>query len=382
MAVYIDKLNGYDLKDLKLSIEKGLQSLRLDLTDKHSAVLKPNISLPAKPNSAIITHPKVVEATITVLREQGIKKITIAESPGGEIDAKRTFWVSGYSQLAKRLNVQLVNLNETERVSIKWSYGIIDIPKMIIETDLYINLPKIKTHGQTTVTLSLKNQKGLLSINTKKKFHYLWGLHKPLIELAKVISPDLVIVDGIEAMEGKGPSQGKKKKANVLIMGHNMLETDIVCCKVMDVNPHVVKHIRYGIEEGLGRDDPQTVGEDLEKVKTKFRPANEVYGRSLNIFLWRNPYACSLCFDSFSDAIKGAIKSPRHWFTFVPKFAYLSLFNRIDLLMGTHAQIPNEHGRIVCFGNCTKDIANENGFVFIKGCPPERKNIIKGLKAL
>jgi len=317
----------------------------------------------------------VVEAVGDVLKENGFDNIVIGEGAGLGAEEDKIFDVSEYRKLEEKGYI-LTNLNRAERVEIKWRYGILKIPKIVTEADLYVNIPKMKTHGQTVVTLSIKNQKGLLSNADKMKFHKL-GLHEPLVELARVIKPDLIVVDGIEGMEGEGPLRGKKKKAGVLVIGTNLLEVDMVCCEIMSISYEEVEHLKIGIKEKIGPGKPEIHG---NMVKTKFRRANEKYGHILNVYSWRNPHACSMCIDSFTLAIKSAVENPRYWLTFIPKFAYLAIFKRIDIIQGLDARIPQKHGIIVCLGDCTKEIAKENDYIHIKGCPPKAEDIIDALK--
>jgi hypothetical protein len=206
----------------------------------------------------------------------------------------------------------------------------------------------------------------------------LLGLHEPIAELAKVVKPDLIVVDAVEAMEGEGPLRGKKKKVGALLIGTNLLEVDRACCEIMGINRDEVEHIKVGMRENIGPEKNDLLG-DIEDVKTNFKRANEKYGNILNVYSWRKPYACSMCIDSFTLAVKSSIRNPKYWLTFIPKFAYLAVFKRIDIIQGFHAEIPDEHGRIICLGDCTKKIAEENGFVYVKGCPPKTEDILEAL---
>ncbi len=162
MPVKIVKAKKYDVKRLKSLIRDAIEQSGLNLENKKTALLKPNIVIPAKPKSAIITHPAVVEAVVGVLEEKGFEDIVIGEGAGLGADERIIFDVAGYKKLEKD-GVRLVNLNKSERVEINWKYGTLKIPKMVKEADLYVNMPKMKTHGQTIVTLAMKNQKGILS---------------------------------------------------------------------------------------------------------------------------------------------------------------------------------------------------------------------------
>ncbi|MCZ7355371.1 MAG: DUF362 domain-containing protein [Candidatus Methanoperedens sp.] len=378
MTVKVVKAKNYDVKSLEHLIRDAIKDLGLNLNSKNTALLKPNIVIPAKPGSAIITHPAVVEALINVLKEIGFKDIIIGEGPGVGADELKAFELSGYRKLAEKKNVKLINLNKAERIEIKWKYGTVKLPKLVLESDLYINMPKMKTHGQTAVTLSMKNQKGLLSRTDKQKFHKL-GLHEPLVELAKVVQPHLIIVDAIEGMEGEGPLNGRKKKAGVLVIGTNQAETDMVCCGIMGIDYKNVKHIAQGIRQNIGQEAPDLIGIDIQEVRTNFKQANEKYGKFLNVYSWRNPYACSMCIDSFSLAVKSSIWSPKCWFSFLPKFTYYALLRHLYIIQGKHAEIPDVKGKVICLGDCTKEIADKNHLVHIEGCPPDSRNIFEAL---
>ena len=383
MPVKIVKAEKYDVKSLEYLIGDTIEELRLNLRNnknKKTAILKPNIVIPAKPKTAIITHPSVVEAVVNVLEEKGFEDIIIGEGPGLGVEGDSIFELSGYKRLNKKKGVRFLNLNKVGRVKLNWKYGTLKVPKILIDADLYVNLPKMKTHAQTVVTLAMKNQKGILSNADKKRFHML-GLHEPIVELAKVVKPDLIVVDAVEAMEGEGPLRGKKKVVGALVIGTNILEVDIACCEIMgiDIGHGEVEHIKIGIRENIGSEKPNLLGVDIEDVKTSFKRANEKYGKILNVYSWRNPYACSMCIDSFSLAVKSSLWNPKYWLTFIPKFVYLAMFKRIDIIQGVHAEIPDEHGKIICLGDCTKEIANENNLIHVRGCPPNSKDILEAL---
>lgn len=380
MTVKVIKSSGYNIDLLEHKLEEAIKDL--DIREKNLVLIKPNIVIAAKPNSAIVTHPVVVEALINILKKFGCKDIIIGEGPGLGADDDEAFQLSGYNKLAEKKKVKIINLNRAESIDIKWEYGIIKIPKIVLDSDLYINVPKMKTHGQTVVTLSLKNQKGLLSRTYKQKFHKL-GLHQPIIELAKVVKPHIVVIDGIEGMEGEGPLNGRKKKAGALVIGTNQLETDIVCCDIMGIDYKKVEHIKEGIDQKIGLEKPDILG-DIQKIRTKFKMANEDYGKFLNVYSCRNSYACSMCIESFSLAVKSSIHNPMYWATFLPKFAYYAIFKHIYIIQGKHAKIPNTKilGKYICLGDCTREIAEDNNIAHIKGCPPNAKNIIESFSRL
>ena len=379
MSVYVDKVGSYDVGKLEASVRDAFSELSLKLPDNPKVVLKPNIVGVFTAESAAVTHPALVEAVINVLREKNVDDITVAEGPGVGQDVDTAFKVSGYIELCERLEVPLVDLNTVERVEVEWAFGKINLPKIILDADYYINVAKMKTHGQTKVTLAMKNQKGLLLPEDKKKFHMQWGLHKPIAELAKIISPDLNIVDGVVGMGGEGPLRGEKMKSGLLVYGRNIVEVDAASVLLMGFNPDEVEHIKIGREEGIGHLSPKVIGASIKDVKVDYKPANQEYGHVLKIYSWRNPYACSMCIQSFSDAIMLAVKNPKYWTTKIPKLAYYALWMKLHLIQGKNACLPEMNGKVICFGNCTKKLAQKHGLGWIKGCPPKPEDILDAL---
>ncbi|MCK4408766.1 MAG: DUF362 domain-containing protein [Candidatus Eisenbacteria sp.] len=376
MAVFLDEIGRYKLEDVRNAIGRALDELGVDLSGKRTAFIKPNLVIAAKPRTAVVTHPVVVEALVGVLRERGVTSISMGDGPGVGLDVDEVFRVTGYAKLAERLDVDLVNLNTTERRKREWKYGELGVPAIIEDTDLYVNVPKLKTHAYTTVTLAVKNHKGLLSEPDKKRDHQL-GLHDPLAQHASIRPPDLVVLDGITGVEGDGPLHGRVVKSRVLAVGTNMLEVDAVAARLMGFDPAEIEHLRLAHELGAGDMDPEVLG---TAPSSRFEPANEAFGRVLNIYSWRDPTACSMCIDSFSGAVHLAVRKPKYWFTLVPKLAYWGVFGKLHIIQGTAARLPGQPGRVVCLGECTRGLAESKGLTHLSGCPPTPEEVAETLR--
>jgi uncharacterized protein (DUF362 family) len=376
VAVFLDEIRRYDVDRIAASLGTGIEALGVALSGRRTALIKPNLVTGVRPKTAVITHPVVVEAVIKVLRSAGTDAITIADGPGVGLDAAWVFERTGYRALAERLGVSLVDFNGADRRDRDWKYGTIGVPSLLEDADLYVNVAKLKTHGYTTVTLSIKNHKGMLSEEDKKLDHHL-GLHDPLVQQAKLRPPDLVVIDGVVGVEGDGPLNGRPVRSGIFAVGTNMLEVDAVCARLMGIEPREVVHLRIAEEEGLGSMAPDTVGTAPARM---FDRANEVYGRVMNIYSWRDCTACSMCIDSFSGAVKLAIKDPRYWLSLVPKLLYWGLVGKLHIVQGKNAKLPAEAGRVICFGKCTADLAKREGLVHFPGCPPTARQVAETLR--
>jgi uncharacterized protein (DUF362 family) len=376
MAVFLEHIPKYRLGDIEAAVRRAIDALGTDIAGRRTAFLKPNLVIAADPSTGVITHPSVVEAVVNVLRERGVSSISLGDGPGVGLDAERVFDRTGYRALCERLDLALVNLNTSERRKRTWKYGELGVPEVVEDADLYVNLPKMKTHGYTTVTLSIKNHKGLLSEPDKKRDHQL-GLHDPLAQHASLRPPDLIVLDGIVGIEGDGPLHGKRVRSGVLAVGTNMLEVDFVAAGLMGFDPASIKHLAIGAELGLGDTSPEVIGSAPSR---SFRPANEEFGRVVNIYSWRDPTACSMCIDSFTAALHAAVRSPKYWFTLLPKLAYWGVVGGLHVVQGKEAGLPTKPGRVLCLGKCTRELAEREGLVHLKGCPPNPEDVAETLR--
>ena len=328
--------------------------------------IKPNVVSPSTPDTGIVTDCRIVSSLIDYLKEKNIEKIVIGEGSALGIDTMKAFEATGFTKLAEDKKVMLIDLNKTERVKVAWKYGEIALPKIVFKS-YYINVCKIKMHPQTTVSLSIKNQKGLLSPDEKKHFHQL-GLHEPLAQLLGIVKPQLAIIDGIVALEG----DGRPKRTDVLLAGDDAVAVDAACCKTIGINPLEVDHIRIAAEIGAGYLETQHYGEE---VRVPLQRANDQYWRYRKIYVWWSPHTCSACNGKILEALMETKGKPQYW----SKIAFYAFFRGLHLLTGRNPQMPNMGGRIVCSGNCTKAFAEKHGLTYVEGCPPTSKEILENI---
>lgn len=365
------------LRSTDKNIKENLTKL-LDLLNyypkKKKAFIKPNIVDALSPRSAVIVDPKVVKSLYECLKERGIKEIVIGEGTGFFTKPEhfaKVIKATKYDKIEKEFGIKVLNLEQEERIKVPWKYGELKLPKIIFDEEFeYINLPKMKTHTLTTVTLALKNQKGLLDLGSKRKFHK-ENLHDMILELGKLVKPDLVILDAITALEGSGPTENPQtlvKKMNLILgaVGENAnFEMDNVAAKIMGFNPQKIKHIvpvNY-----------QLVGLPIDEVKSEFiKPKKMVeYG---NLIHHMNEKTCTLCQIALSQTLRKInFKEELRL-----KFEKIrDKYPRIDVIQGGGWEsLPEGCVKEFCLGNCTKEFADRYGLIFCKGCPPHYNEII------
>ncbi len=326
--------------------------------EKKKILLKPNIVSPRDKDSPVITNPKVIEALIIYFKEFA-DEIVIGEGSVAGTPSTLCFKAASYEELAKKHDVKLLDFNECERVPVEWEFGTLMIPK-ILETHEYVNVAKMKTHIQTTASLAMKNQKGILSPADKKIFHKSGKLIDRIKELNEVVKPDLNVMDAIACIEGNGPgAEGNTVILNRIMASEDILAMDNAALEIMGIPVDKVKYMTKKEFEIVG----------FKGVPKKFRLPDEYYSR-MNLRMWFND-SCSGCNINIFKSIKGLKKHPFQ----AIKFLYNITVNKTNVVAGPkHDKMPKE-GRIICVGNCTKAIAEREGYTFIAGCPPECKKI-------
>jgi len=171
---------------------------------------------------------------------------------GSDTEAVISFM--GYDQL-RRDGYTVLDLKKEKTVRVKNPAATvlpqIEVYERALTADVLINLPVMKTHDQTEVTLSLKNLKGLLADSSKKAMHRR-ALFRGIPEIAAFFKPSFTVLDGIYAQEGVGPVYGDPVEMDLVIAGRDMVALDTVAGLIMGYRPEEVPTTVLATQMGLG----------------------------------------------------------------------------------------------------------------------------------
>lgn len=256
----------------ELSVEAKVEGI-LKAMGGMSRFVKPGNLVLIKPNFVApfphaTTRLDVLNAVVNAVKRCGGAPV-IAESSGYEFDTETTFRILGAYEFASEIDVPLVNLDKAEYVHARLSRGFvsdIEIPKLVLDADVVINMPKLKRHSLTNVTVGAKNLIGLLHRKSRRRIHTI-GLERAILELSKLISTHLIIVDGTTISERA--VFGVQHPINLLVGSDNVYAADFLCCRILSVNPRDVKHIRLALEEGLLDEKRIEVFEEIDRPSRK-----------------------------------------------------------------------------------------------------------------
>ncbi len=239
-----------------------------------TVVIKPNLCT-AEPEKLEMsnTDPRITAAVCEVLLTRA-GRIYLGESDGLREKAWDSFQVNGYGELARKLGVELVSFSESPCVKVNCPpAGEIELPRVILEADAFITLPVLKTHALTYFTGSLKNQWGCLPQYNRILLHkYLDPL---LATLHGVLKPKLAIMDGIVGMEGRGPTNGKARRMDLILASRDGVALDATAMRLVGLDPQRARHIVMAAEQGLGRMRAEEIEADGDwtKHQAQFEPA-------------------------------------------------------------------------------------------------------------
>jgi len=246
-----------------------------DFVGKNSTVvIKPNLCTAIPDKVEMSNTSAAITAAVCEVLQERTGRISIGESDGLHDSADRAFEAAGYFELARQHGVPLVNLSRMPRVRTACPpAGEIELPRLLLETDVFITLPVLKTHALTYFTGSLKNQWGCLPQHDRILFHR-W-LDPMLVSLHRVLRPALSLMDAVVGMEGRGPTNGKPRRLDLLLASRDGVALDAAAMRLVGLDPQKARHIQMAAKDGLGNVDARQIAIDgeWERYSTRFEPA-------------------------------------------------------------------------------------------------------------
>lgn len=360
--------------------------------------IKPNILFWTRktnfPKWGVITTSRVVEDTVALLKEYGVEDITIGEGLV-LLDAKdretpaHAFSSLGYEKLKQRYGVKYMNIFDRPFEKVDMGEEItLSFNKDVMESDFVVDLPVMKTHAQTVVSLGIKNLKGLIDIPSRKKCHSpdpVKDLHFMVARLADKMPPMLTIIDGIFTNE-RGPSiDGRMHRQNLLVASKDVLSADMTGARLLGYQPEEVPYIAHAAKN---RNRPT----DLSDVEVKGIPIEDAASPHEFTFPYNEEgalpkplekkgisglnyykYDSTLC--TYCSGVNGIILT-------AISYAWKGEpWDDVEVLTGKIMQPNPEKKKTILLGKCMyqahKDNPQINEMIPVKGCPPKPEQILK-----
>jgi len=245
---------GFTQNEISEAVSKALDTLNYDLNDKiNTIIIKPNLCYYWDYSTGETTDPRVVSAVIDWVRQRTKKEgcIFVAEADASAMMTKYVFKMLGYEKLSQQKNVKLFNLSGGEiinkEVVVEEEKIILPINKILLNSDLIINVPKIKYHRTLGFTCALKNMFG--AISKPRKYVYHKHLSNIIVGVNKIIKTNIVLADGI-IIAGKTP-----KKIGAIMASDDALVADLVAARIMGYDPSSIAYLKLAMKEKIGNID-------------------------------------------------------------------------------------------------------------------------------
>ena len=276
--VSLVKCTNYSKEDIRDAVDKtfsffgGIENI---VKNGSKVLLKPNFLKESDLEECAITHSTVIEIVAEKVLESGATPI-IGDSPAfGSI--RKISRRIGLDKVAERLGIDIIELDKPRKVSINCGGKefALTVSGRALDVDAIINLPKLKAHNQLLFTAGVKNMYGCVSGKQKVWRHFkakndLEWYADMLIANYQLVKPSFTIVDGVMAMEKKGPSGGLPKDVSLIIGGIDVIAIDRVVAELFSASPENVPVLRAAKRLGIGEQDLskiEIVGEGLSSVK-------------------------------------------------------------------------------------------------------------------
>ena len=362
--------------------------------------IKPNIVFWTRavnfPKWGVITTSRVVEDMVVLLKEHGIDDITIGEgtvlaNPKDYETPAHAFKTLGYGVLKNRYGVKAVNVFQRSFEKVDLGAGVeLKFNTDILNADFVVNLPVLKTHAMTVVSLGIKNLKGTIDIASRKQCHNTEpekDLHFMIARLADRMPPMLTLLDGIYTNE-RGPNiDGRMRRSNLLVASADVLSADLVGAGVLGYEPSEVPYLVHAAKNrrrALDLSDIEVVGESIEAV-TAFHNYDFPYNQANTLPLPLEKmgikglsypkYDLSLC--TYCAGLTGVVLAA------VAMAWKGEPWDDVEVLTGKVMTPTPGRKQTILLGKCMYQANKEHPKILqmltVKGCPPKPEDVVKVL---
>jgi uncharacterized protein (DUF362 family)/NAD-dependent dihydropyrimidine dehydrogenase PreA subunit len=245
-------------------------------------LLKVNMLAAKRPDRAITTHPQVVAALARLLQDRGCR-VAVGDSPGGAVKGVQRYWDRcGFSAVAGEMGLELVNFERAgseERRVRGFTYH---IARPVFEYDSVVNMCKLKTHMYCRMTCAVKNTFGVVPGLGKAMLHAHAvrprDLAGRIVDIYGQVRFDLVVMDAVLAMDGKGPStDGHPRSDGVMAVATDSVAMDMIASEMVGMEAHEWGTTRAAMEAGAAPDRDLIRVDGWHEFEDFRVPSNRLY---------------------------------------------------------------------------------------------------------
>ncbi len=294
--VFLARNQTYD-GPLEQTIRDGLLSVGLDPAELKGrrVLLKPNMVEPIRSSPQMTTHPAVIVATANVFRNWGAT-VSVGEAPGHVRDTEMALSESRIGEALDDAKLPFADLNYEEvgfvanRPKVSQLRGLF-FPSSVLQADLIVSMPKLKTHHWVGITAALKNLYGTLPgvvYGWPKNVLHHAGIPQTVIDINGSLPPSVAVVDAITCMEGDGPILGTAKSMGMIAVGANLTALDATLARIIGLVPQRVSYLSLA-HGRLGTVSEAQIEQRGEPWRPLHSPFSIISTKDLDVLRARSP---------------------------------------------------------------------------------------------
>lgn len=251
---------GSDASKITRAAVEALGGMQRFVKSGSKVVIKPNMSFSSPPESASNTNPEVVREVAKLCQLAGASKISVLDNTlRTPEDCLRMSKIPEYCKDIPNTNVNYIKaqrLFKEVKIPDGRQLKAMEVAAEVLDADVLIAVPVGKSHGASGVSLSMKGMMGLIYDRTS--FHSRFDLHEAIVDMASVLKPALVVIDGTRILGSGGPGgPGEVIPLNLVVASTDMVAADAQMVALgtwygKKFQPNQVRHIKLAAERGLG----------------------------------------------------------------------------------------------------------------------------------
>jgi uncharacterized protein (DUF362 family) len=340
-------------------------------------LLKPNLGYPAiegMPAWTCTTDYMVLAALTELFLEAGAKKVITADGPVHGITGEYMFKSTGVKEALEKVGGEVSYLDAEDYVLRKVPGGVILkeqwVPKICLDVDVIVNVPKVKPTSIGKFTLGYKNMFGCVPADERAPWHRQPEHFYLLVDLFKLLTPALTVMDGLVIQEGYGPRFGTPLDWGIIIMGKDPVATEAVTVLAVGHETYEQPVLAIAAKAGQGIMDINNIDVRGENIRSIQRYCKVAPG---DVCVNPDPHVVEYC--------GGACHGCSIWIKSTPYPWEIDHSKKYALVVGITPRLPDsfEENEVIVLGNCAIRSKNKiesackaKGLKpqYIGGCPP------------
>ena len=316
-------------------------------------------------------HPELLRGLITRLLDAGAR-VTVGEASFvyKPEQMRKMFERAGTKQVCEELGVRLVDLNSDEPVDVDIGGKVVDslrIARTVVESEAICNIAHLHTHPQVRVTFSLKNIKGVIHMEDKRKVHWL-GLEQGIVDMNSRFPCALGIIDAIKPYD---LASDRHVEMNLALSSTDLVALDATACRLIGCDPRRIRHITLAHEHGMGElHEIEIVGERISDHAVEFGdPSGPLDFRAYQISIVEDG-GCSGCYAHLREAYRSLREGVEE------------RMPDVTVYMGKFVELPDHPpANSIAVGACAASRCRGK-MLKVRGCPPSMRDLRDALESL